>query len=134
MFAFARHTSRHAPPGSPLHGAIAEAHIEKYLDLSRVGAGTAYLEQPEVGAELMAAAEQSVFHPAYQRRPGWPRMHNSFAFVLHRADQYQAAYQLYKVIGDEYITEHPWEYYNAERPVDFFLTNRQTLYTWIEQQ
>jgi hypothetical protein len=134
MFAFARHTSHNAPPGSPLHGVIADAHIEKYLDLGRSGAAAGYLEQPEVGAELMAAAERSVFHPAYQRRPGWPRTHNAFAFVLHRADQYQAAYRLYKEIGDDYITEHPWDYYNTERPLDYFLQCRQTLYTWIEQQ
>jgi hypothetical protein len=134
MFAFARETARYAPPGSSLHGGIAEAHIERYLDLSRTGGGAAYMEQPEVGAELVAAAEQSVFHPAHQRRPGWPRLFNSFAFALHLSDQYQAAYRLYRIIGDEYITEHPWDYYNADRPVDYFLSLRQPLYAWIEAQ
>ncbi|GAA4679250.1 hypothetical protein Prum_044030 [Phytohabitans rumicis] len=134
MFAFAREISRYAPPGSPLHGAIAEAYIEKYLDLSRTGGGSAYMEQPEVGAELTAAAERSVFHPAFQRRPGWPRLFNSFAFALHLSDQYQAAYRVYQIIGDDYITEHPWDYYNSDRPVDYFLSLRQPLYAWIEAQ
>jgi hypothetical protein len=134
MFAFARQAARNAPAGSPLHGAIAEAHLEKYVDLGRAGASAGYLEQPEVTAELMAAAERSVLHPAYERRPGWPRLHNTFAFVLHRADQYQEAYRLYQEIGDDHITEHPWDYWNPERPLDYFLTHRQPLYTWMDQQ
>jgi hypothetical protein len=133
MFAFARQTSRNAPPGSALHGLIAGAHIEKCLEMARVGGGAAYMEQPEVGAELMTAAERSVFHPAFQRRPGWPRLFNAFAYALHKSDQYQAAYRLYQVIGDDYITEHPWEYYNDD-PIVYFLSCREPLYAWMAQQ
>jgi hypothetical protein len=124
MFAFARQTSGYAPPGSLLHGALVEAHIEMWLDLPS-GDDVAYMQRPEVGAEIRAAAERSIWHPAYQPRLGWPGVHNSFAFAFWQCGDTRAAADQFRLIGDAYVTEHPWHYRGGGDPVDYYLDARQ---------
>jgi hypothetical protein len=112
MFAFARTAAAKAPAGSHLPRLVADAHIEQWLDLPS-GEDVTYMTQPEVRAELHAAADQSVRHPYFQRRPGWPATHNMFAFAFVCAGEWGAAAEQFDVIGD-LVTEAPWQYFRAD--------------------
>lgn len=125
MFAFARQAAANAPAGSPLAALVADAHIEYWLDLPS-GDDTKYMSQPEVVAELNAAADQSVRHPAFRRRPGWPAIHNTFAFAFTCATDYRSAVGQFEVIGDM-LTEWPWRYYRDDG-VTAFLQLRDLAY------
>lgn len=106
MFAFAREAAANSPAGSPLGVLVAEAHIEYWLDISS-GEDAKYMSRPEVVAELNAAAERSVRHPDYHRRPGWPAIHNTFAFAFVCAGDFRSAADQFDTIGD-LVAEHPW--------------------------
>jgi len=112
MYAFARAAAAKAPAGSPLGKLVAVAHVEKWLDLPG-GEDVTYMTQPEVRAELRAAADQSVRHPYFQRRPGWPVVHNVFAFAFVCAGEWALAAEQFDVIGDR-VTEWPWQYFRAD--------------------
>ncbi|WP_079312089.1 hypothetical protein [Microbispora sp. GKU 823] len=108
MFAFARRAVTDSPPGSPLGRLVAEAHLEKWLSLDR-GEDEEYMARPDVRAELRAAADHSVRHPAYRRRPGWPEDHNLFACAFVLAGDHVAARERFEALGD-LVTERPWSY------------------------
>lgn len=113
MFAFAGEAAAKSPAGSPLPVLLVDAHIE-YWQSRRVGADASYLSRPDVVAELNAAADHSVRHPAYVRRPGWPRLHNAFAFAFVCAGDYRSAAQQFDIIGD-LVTDHPWSCLRGDR-------------------
>jgi hypothetical protein len=125
MFAFARQAAAKSPAGSPLAALVADAHIEYWLDLPS-GDDTKYMSQPEVVAELNAAADHSVRHPAFQRRPGWPGIHNTFAFAFVCAGDWRSAAQQFDMIGD-LLTEWPWRYFRNDG-VSAFLELRADAY------
>lgn len=108
MFDFARGAVAKMPAGSPLGVLIPAAHLEMWLAL-RSGQDDEYLRGAEVVAELNAAADQSVRHPDYRRRPGWPVAHNYFALLFARAGDHRSAAEQFEVIGD-LVTERPWYY------------------------
>lgn len=108
MHEFAARTVAEMPAGSPLGQLTAIAHLERWLDLKR-GEDAAYLEAAQVRADLHAAADRSVRHPSYQRRPGWPSVHNSFAMAFSLAGEWAAAAEQFDIIGD-LMTEWPWQY------------------------
>lgn len=110
MHQFADGTVAGAPPGSPLGMLVVEAHLERWLGLP-AGEDVAHLRQPEVRAALHQAADRSVRHPAYQRRPGWPAAYNRFAMAFWVAGEYDAAAGQFDAIGD-LITEWPWDCLN----------------------
>jgi len=99
MFAFARSAAAESPPGSPLGELVATAHIERWLDLPS-GEDAAYMTQPEVVAELHRAADHSIRSPYYRPRPGWPAVHNVFAFAFCLAGEWAAAADQFDIIGD----------------------------------
>jgi hypothetical protein len=113
MFEFARTAAAKAPDGSPLPTLVAEAHIERWLeDLSAEDtdseAALHYLQRSDVLAELNAAADRSVRHPDYVRRPGWPGPHNTFAFCFVFAEDWPAADEQFRAIGN-LVAASPWE-------------------------
>jgi hypothetical protein len=122
MFAFARSAVSHSPAGSPLGRLVADAHIEMWLSLPG-GQAEAYITQEEVRADLRAAAEHSIRHPAYRPQVGWPDVHNTFAFAFALAGDAQAAREEFQLIGDS-MTEWPWAYYDDD-PVKAFLALRE---------
>jgi hypothetical protein len=125
MFEFARRAAADSPPGSPLAGLVANAHIEYWLSLP-AGKDAKYMSQPDVVAELNKAADHSVRHPSFQRRPGWPSIHNTFAFAFACAADYPSAAEQFDIIGD-LLTEWPWEYYRNDA-VAAFLRLRERAY------
>ncbi|GGM32004.1 MULTISPECIES: hypothetical protein [Micromonospora] len=121
MFEFARGAAAKAPAGSTLGKLVMVAHLEMWVDLP-IGEDADYIGQPEVLAELNAAADHSVRHPDYRRRPGWPNVHNAFAMAFAMAGDLSSAAEQFEVIGD-LVTPFPWQYHSSD-PVGSFLAQR----------
>ncbi|MFC7244463.1 hypothetical protein ACFQO7_18460 [Catellatospora aurea] len=107
MFEFARERAA-AYPGTGLPVLIAEAHLEEWLSRKR---DYEYLEQPEVGAELRAAAEQSIWHPGFPEGPRTAVIWNTFAMAFAMGDHYPEAERCFAHIGDNLATRSPWSYW-----------------------
>ncbi|MBW6437459.1 DUF4034 domain-containing protein [Actinoplanes hulinensis] len=120
MLAFARKTVAGAPDGGLLPALVAIAHFE-------TGIGTwgeeclAYMRSAEVRKDLLAAADRSIFHPGFQRGPGWARRVAVFAMTLEVADELDASGRAHDLLGD-HVTEFPWGYLGD--PVEGFRQSR----------
>ncbi|WP_051760117.1 hypothetical protein [Herbidospora cretacea] len=104
MFTFAREAAAQAPEGSPIGMLIPSAHLEYRMSENLVE----YFTRADVVAELHAAADRSVRHPAFFRCQGWPQAPNMFALAFCLAGQYAAAADQFDMIGD-LGTKWPWE-------------------------
>ncbi|WP_328459353.1 DUF4034 domain-containing protein [Actinoplanes sp. NBC_00393] len=126
MFEFARSTAAAAGPNSLLHELVAVAHLERW-SYKRSEEDNAYITSEEVGAELLAAAENSIFHPDYVHAgPGWAPRVATFALVLELADQFDAAWHAFALL-DGQVTEWPWQYIGD--PVEKFTASRDWVNT-----
>ncbi|MEV4704615.1 hypothetical protein [Actinoplanes sp. NPDC049316] len=103
---FARDTVAEMPPGCSLGSLVAVAHFEQHLQ----DPGERHLRRPEVVAEIRAAAEKSVLHPAFRDGPGHRAAHGWFALALTLAGDHRAAVAHFDAIGDT-PTRMPWEYF-----------------------
>jgi hypothetical protein len=112
MFAFARETVAASPPGSPLGRLVADAHMEKWLSLD-AGEDAEYMARQDVRDDLLAAANHSVFHPAYRERSTWLTVSNAFACAFALSGQPEPALRLFEILGDR-VTRDPWNYYNGD--------------------
>ncbi|GII54931.1 hypothetical protein Pth03_33200 [Planotetraspora thailandica] len=101
------------------------AHLEQWLDLG--DEGPAYLRSAEVRASLHEAADRSVRHAEYVRRPRWPNYHNEFAMAFALSQDWAAAADQFDLIGD-LVTEWPWQYLNGRQPDVPFLRWRTRTY------
>ena len=126
MHRFAEETAATAPPATGLAVLVADTHVERWLFISRDGDGRAHLRRPETRADLHAAADRSVRHPAYRRRLGWQRDHNTFALPFWVAQEYDAAAEMFDVLGDQ-VTTWPWSYL-VGTPAEAFARARDDTY------
>ncbi|MGC4809784.1 DUF4034 domain-containing protein [Micromonospora sp. DT228] len=117
MFAFAREAVAKSPAGSALGHLVVVAHLEQWLDLP-VGEDDEYLDDDAIRAELNAAADHSVRHPDYRRRPGWASVHNTFAMGFSKVGDLRSAAGQFEVIGDQ-VTSWPWQYINNDPAIPF---------------
>jgi hypothetical protein len=67
------------------------------------------LDKPGIQAELRDAANHSILHPAYERRPGWQQDFNMFAMALALSAESIAAPRVFHELGGAY-TPWPWQY------------------------
>ncbi|TWV43418.1 hypothetical protein FRZ03_18825 [Streptomyces misionensis] len=103
--AFARQAFAAAPDGHRLGCVIAMAHIEDWVETGRDNC----LMTPEIQDELLEAAERSILHPAYVRRPGWQHDFNMFAMALSLACERIALPLVFRELKGAY-TAWPWQY------------------------
>ncbi|MEU0603255.1 hypothetical protein ABZ484_34275 [Streptomyces sp. NPDC006393] len=103
--AFAREAFAGAPEGHRLGCVIAMAHIEDWVESDRDDC----LATPEIQDELLEAAEHSILHPAYVRRPGWQHDFNMFAMALSLACERIALPRVFRELQGAY-TSWPWSY------------------------
>ncbi|MEU3295823.1 hypothetical protein ABZ722_26120 [Streptomyces longwoodensis] len=103
--AFARQAFDGAPEGHRLGCVVPMAHIEEWVESDRGN----HLENAQVRQELRHAAERSILHPAYERRPGWQEDFNIFAMALSLAGEQEAARRVYRELGGAF-TPWPWKY------------------------
>ena len=124
MFAFAREATAAAPGGSLLPELLAVAHVEKWLEMP-ADESDAYMQSEEVRADLVAAAEKSIFHPAFQPAFGWVPRASVFALSLELAHEFEAAARVFEMLGDR-VSEWPWSYVGD--PVTAFTRSREWVY------
>ncbi|MFD7616397.1 hypothetical protein [Streptomyces sp. NPDC059802] len=104
--AFARDAFVRAPQGHRIGCVIAMAHIEEWVESDRANC----LRTPEIQAELRSAADHSILHPAYARRPGWQHDFNIFAMALSLADERHTVRRVFQALDGAY-TSWPWAYF-----------------------
>lgn len=107
-FAFARQCAAAAPDGSLNPALVAEAHMERWLELDR-GEDEAYLRRPEVQHEVAEMAARSVLHPAFRPVLGWTKAHGYFAAIFSLAGDHRRAAVHFRALGG-YANEFPWVY------------------------
>ncbi|AGL21489.1 DUF4034 domain-containing protein [Actinoplanes sp. N902-109] len=103
---FARETVAGMPAGHRLGGMVPIAHFEVALQSDE---GFDYLKRPEVVAEVEAAADKSIRHPAFDRGPGFQGVEGWFAMVFAKAGAHRSAAECFDRIGDV-PDEQPWSY------------------------
>ncbi|MFH8485035.1 hypothetical protein [Streptomyces longisporoflavus] len=103
--AFARDAFARAPQGHRLGCVLAMAHIEDWVESDNGEC----LETPEIRDELRAAADRTILHPAYVRRPGWQRDFNMFAMALSLAEERHTIRRVFKSLDGAY-TSWPWTF------------------------
>jgi len=104
--AFVRERAAAAPLGSPVPALVVEYHVERWPDTGNKDVRR-YLTQPAVRADIHAAAERTVWNPAF--RPGLLKyeVHNLFAVVFSLMDEHRAAAREFTAIG-ACATDQPW--------------------------
>lgn len=107
-FEFARSCASAAPPGSPAHALVAEVHLERWLDLDDKEAA-AYVRDGDVRDELLRAAQDSVWHPAYD--PGFSAItqHSVLAALHGLAGRDEEAARHFVALGD-FVDAWVWGY------------------------
>jgi hypothetical protein len=98
MWALARKVTREAPAGSPVHGVIADAHIETWIELPK-DEGTRYWQDPAVRADIIATAERSVDAAPADRSRAMQRARCSFAFCYARMAEQEHLRRQFDAIG-----------------------------------
>jgi hypothetical protein len=121
MHQFARDAATRGGDGSMLHSLVALAHLEAMTDRSGQAA-THYISRPDVRQDLRTAAGLSIWHPAAERRPGWPVYFNTFALAFSATGDLPAAAAVFEQLGDN-ITAYPWVYLPGD-PAKSFTTAR----------
>ncbi|MFB7915192.1 hypothetical protein [Streptomyces sp. NPDC056061] len=117
--AFARDALARAPQGHRLGCVVAMAHIEEWVESDDGDC----LETAEIQAELRAAADHSILHPAYDRRPGWQHDFNMFAMALSLAGERHTVRRVFQALDGAY-TSWPWAYF-AEPEKQFARSHRR---------
>ncbi|RVU22956.1 hypothetical protein EOT10_21050 [Streptomyces antnestii] len=103
--AFAREAFAGAPEGHRIGCVIAMAHIEEWVESDSEDC----LVTPDIQDELLDAAERSILHPAYARRPGWQEDFNIFAMALSLASESIALPRVFRDLQGA-CTPWPWKY------------------------
>lgn len=104
--AYARDALARAPQGHRLGCVIAVAHIEDWVESGRGDR----LRTDEIRAELRQAADHSILHPAYTRRPGWQYDVSLFAMALSLADEQHTIRRVFQALDGAYTGTWPWTY------------------------
>jgi hypothetical protein len=105
---FAQECTNAAPDGSLAGVLLAQAHIERCVDLTSAKA-TEYLRDVAVRNDLRHAAQISVLHP--EHRPGWHRIdgHGAFALAFSLGGHLEDAARHFTALGDT-ASESLWRY------------------------
>ncbi|MFI1176978.1 hypothetical protein [Streptomyces melanogenes] len=122
MHAFARQAALGAPAGSLLGQLVAIAHLEHWLDLDS-GEDAAYLRRPEVLKSLREAADRSVLHPEFVRRPGWVQVLNTFAMAFSLTGDKALARACFEATEGK-ASEFPWYYLDGGDPIAAYRKHR----------
>lgn len=104
--AFAEDAFSRAPQGHRLGCVLPMAYIEEWVESERGD----HLETDEIRARLREAADHSILHPSYVRRPGWQQDFNTFAMALSLADERHTVRRVFRTLDGAY-TEWPWTFF-----------------------
>ena len=107
-FGFVRSNAADAPPGSPVPALVAQAHLERWLELP-AGPGRDYLRQRDVRHEVGVAAAASVLSARSNAGTAAVPAHPLFAVVHALAGDTDAATPHFQALGDV-VDEGVWGY------------------------
>ncbi|QXJ24750.1 hypothetical protein AGRA3207_006141 [Actinomadura graeca] len=124
---FAHDAAGASPEGGPLGVLVADAHVGRWESLPPPERNP-YMSGSAVRGDLVAAADRSVRHAAFRARPGWPAIHNAFAFAFVMAGEPRLAAEMFERIGHR-ATERPWAAYGPD-PVAAFRELRRWAVDW----
>ncbi|MEV7860907.1 DUF4034 domain-containing protein [Streptomyces hirsutus] len=122
---FAQECLRRAPDGALNGGLVAEVHMEHWLDLPTDRERTEYLRQPHLHAELVEAAEHSVFHPHFRPTYGWVTVQGCFAALFSLIGDRARAAAHFRTMGN-LASEYPWSYLGE--PADAYVKHRDAAF------
>jgi hypothetical protein len=108
-FGFARSASASAPEGSACHGLVADAHFERWA-ASEAKGRAAYVAEPTIRAEISAAAQRSVWHPAFAEKMHRINLHSLFAVLFSEAGDQNEARRHFEALGN-YADENRFGYF-----------------------
>ena len=123
--AFGRECLTGSPEGSMSPVIVADNVIEHWFELDGSEAVT-YAHSAAVKAELREAADRSVFHPSFQRMPGWVVGVSTFACAFTLAEDLPAAAACFRALGP-YAHEWGWRYLKGGAEVAFARSRKRAL-------
>jgi len=108
-FAFAQACAAGAPGGALNAVLVVDAHVEHWLDLRSQdpAAAATYLTGDAVRAEVVDAAQRSVWHPDFLPGAGWVQVLSTFALVFSEQGDQRATADLFARLGP-LGTVAPW--------------------------
>lgn len=111
MFRFVSSATSQVGLGSPVHTLVAEAHIERWLDMlgEDEAQAAAYWTRPVVRSAITHAAHLYFDAPNFQPNKDTVRTRNIFVWCLVAVEAIDAAARLFEAIGP-YVTRAPWIY------------------------
>ncbi|MFJ1751331.1 hypothetical protein [Kitasatospora sp. NPDC088134] len=107
-FAFARQCRAAAPAGALDPALLAQAHIERWLNVGGKK-DPAHLHRPETVDELVDAARASVLHPDFRGGYRFLEAHGLFAATFGLAGRHDLAAPHFHALNG-YADEAPWDY------------------------
>ncbi len=113
MFAFARMVAAEAPVGSAAIAAVPMAHIELVMARRRemsLEEACRSLAGPEVGGELRAAAERSIFHPSFVPDAFGLAAANKFLVAFYQGDHDADTQRVLDLLRGRYCSS-PFDYF-----------------------
>jgi hypothetical protein len=122
MHAFATEAMR-GPHGLHLGEIAAFAHLEHWLDL-KAEERRAYITAQSVRAELLEAADRSIFNPDYAMPRAPHHAFNLFALMFCLAGLHEQSRAAFKATGGV-VTKSPWHYFNAADPIAAYAKRRE---------
>ncbi len=115
MFSFARNTFSQSLAGSPLGVLIAQAHIEKWSDITIFDedskGANAYISNPAVQEELLKAYNHSVNHMDYRYGALAPMYTGIFAMAFYLCGNFKLARINCAKLAKGF-SQYPWYYLN----------------------
>ena len=109
--AFGQECLAAAPPGSFSPVIVAKDVTEHWSELPD-GECTRYVRSTAVRAELLTAAEKSVFHASSERVPGWVAVMSTFACAFSLAGLRTEAGACFRALGP-FADDWGWKYLNG---------------------
>ena len=120
VFGFAHDRARAAPEGAPNPVLVADAHLEHWLATAGDG-------RIRPTGDVLAAAQRSIFHPAYRREVGWVSTLNTFAMAFSLLGDRESARRAFTML-DGHASRFPWAYLGD--PAPSFRRNRALAFGW----
>jgi hypothetical protein len=122
---FARDCLLRAPEGAMNGGMVAEAHMEHRLSLQGK-AREEYLHQDFVRAELVEAADRSIFHPHFHHGYGWTTVQGYFAALFSLMGDTARAAACFHALGN-LASDYPWSDLGRDAAATYILHRDQAL-------
>jgi hypothetical protein len=115
MHAFVRECAEASPPGSLNATLVVQAHLEHWGELPH-SEEQAYLTNPAVRNDVIAAAQHSLLHPNFRPDHGWVRAHGTYALYYSLAGDPATAAIHFEMAGPYDVSDVWNSHYGEPKP------------------